>query len=420
MRKSVFIGSIAGDLGWSSVSAPDAAFSWLPFTIQQRGRKFRPDPAWSISGSRPTGKAYYVATDGSDANSGLDAAHPLRKINTAIGKADVVEVYVAAGVYGDTNGLWSSAVTKNISIMSYGGRAILGACREGLSWARQADPNALVFGATCGAISTVYDHKNLNAYGDASKLTAVADVATVQATPGSYVRVSTTLYVRTIDDRTPDADLRTVNGGVNVFSGAITVYLENIDFEGGADFTAAAGPASPTVYVNNCTFKYEPSNNVVDAIGATVYYLNCLASAGYKDGFAYAAGSGAVSYGVEINCIGRDNGTGGAHTNQGSTGHSGCCIVRVGGEYMRNDGPGVEEIDAATRSWNLGIYCHDSTLPTNPMNYRYTTSTMKVWLDKCRSSGATYDISASTGVTVYTRQFVGAATNTGAGTISEY
>ena len=75
--------------GWVDVTPP-TGWTWsLPFTVQKRGRTFRIKDGWTIDANRPTGKAYYVATNGNDTNDGLTAVTALRKLLTAINKSDV-------------------------------------------------------------------------------------------------------------------------------------------------------------------------------------------------------------------------------------------------------------------------------------------------------------------------------------------
>ncbi len=52
--------------------------------------------------SRLSATTYYVATDGVDTNDGLSEETPLALISTALGKADVTEIVVAAGTYLQT------------------------------------------------------------------------------------------------------------------------------------------------------------------------------------------------------------------------------------------------------------------------------------------------------------------------------
>ena len=86
---------------------------------------------------------------------------------------------------------------------------------------------------------------------------------------------------------------------------------------------------------------------------------DCVAAKNIDDGFNYKKGAGVTPYSVEIDCIGRDNGLTGDIDN-GSTMHEGGRIVRIMGEYMRNVGRNVHDIDNNSQSWNLGCNAHDS------------------------------------------------------------
>jgi hypothetical protein len=214
--------AVMGGTRWETVPAPDAAFSWLPFTVQQKGRKFRAT-GWTIDQNRPTGKAYYVATTGNDANNGLSAAAPLRKIMTALGKADVDVVYVAAGVYGYHNGFENTVWTRSVSVIATGGRVVVGAFCDlaNLSWALDVGggrPNT--YKAARTNVGSVRDAAFPDAKGDHSILTTQASADAVEANPGSWYTDGTSIWVRTSDSRAPDYDIHpyfsNITAGVNL------------------------------------------------------------------------------------------------------------------------------------------------------------------------------------------------------------
>lgn len=398
-----------------TVDPPSAAFSWLPFTVQKGGRDFRPSPAWAIDGSRPTGKAYYVSTTGSDAADGLTAETALRKIATALGQADVDVIYVASGIYGLTNGWGVTNQTRSVSVIATGGRVVNGNFAEGLSWANQAGaslPNT--YRASRSLVGAVWDRGVVDVNGDYYKLTLVANAATVDTTPGSWYTDNTYVWVRTSDSRAPDANVLCMFNNVQSsgkFSGSGTVYVEGFDFVGGwtigGFYLLATAGNSPTGYFNDCTFKYSNVNGISCA-GATAILRDCIAAKNVDDGFNYHYLSGTFSgRTVEINCTGRDNGSAGDIDN-GSSIHDGGSIVRIMGEYARNVGRNIHDVATGTTSWNLGCYVHDSTSGAADINFAAGTGgsdTATIWLDSCRSAGSATDIEVDTAATVYIRNF---------------
>jgi hypothetical protein len=418
---------------WQDVTPP-VGWDWvLPFTPQYLGGQFQVKAGWAIDANRPTGKAYYVATNGVDTNDGLTPGTALRKIITAYNKADVVEIRVAAGVYGLTNGVGASTLAKNISIIAEGGRVVVGAFAEPGTLAFALDGTLThTYKVTRSGVGAVWDAAHLDAYGDYAPLTLQANAAAVEANPGSwYLDGTNVLWVRLSDDRVPDINLRVYFNNVNrsmYFAGALTAYLENIDVEGGwgngaLQVTMTAGPNVPTLYAKNCTFKYCGNSNGVSLSGGSCYFQGCTAAKNADDGFNYHAGGGVLSYAVEIDCVGRDNGTTGNTIDNGSTMHDGGKIIRINGEYMRSVGRPIHDIGIGTLSWNLGCYSHHSNAAPQLANFGCgtgATDTTKMWLDTCRSDGGPIDIEVVVGCTVYTCNFSGAGINTGAGMIEAY
>lgn len=419
--RNIIPGIIAGT--WQDVTAPDTAFSWLAFTPQMNGGQFRARPDWTIDADRPTGKAYYVATTGSDSNDGLTVGAPLRKIATALAKADVDVIYVAAGLYGLTNGWGTANQTRSVSVIATGGRVVNGNFAEALTWANQSGAGlANTYRTSRSLIGSVWDRGVVDAEGDYEKLTLVADAATVDTTPGSWYTDNTYVWVRLSDDRAADTNVLCMFNNVQAsgkFSGSGTVYIEGVDFVGGwtvgGFYLLATAGASPTGYFNDCTFKYSNANGLT-AVGATVYCQDCTAARNIDDGFNYHYLSGTfLGRSVEITCTGRDNGLAGDIDN-GSSIHDGGSIVRLMGDYARNVGRNIHDVTSGTTSWNLGCNAYDSASAVNDANWAVGTGgsdTAKMWLDTCRSSGSATDIEIAATAAAYIHQFAGGGVYSG-------
>jgi hypothetical protein len=411
---------------WTAVDAPNEAFIFLPFVVQKIGRYFRPSPiSWQIDLNRPMGKAYFVSTTGNDANDGLTSGTAFRKISTAYLMADVDVVYIETGIYGFTNGWTAGGPGRDISFIATGGRVVIGNFAEGLSWS--ADGNA--YKATRSHVQKIADATQVDALGDWTFLTLVDSAATCKSTPGSWYTDATYVWVRTIDSRSPDTDIRCYFDNV-LHSGKVATansvsYFENIDFEGGsAECFAIGNPTDPiTGYFNDCTYKYGTTNGFGSTASALTFNQDCVAARNGADGFNYHKNTGSIPYAVEINCIGRNNGTAGDTIDNGSTMHDGGVVVRLMTEAMHSVGRPIHDIGIGTKSWNLGVYSHDSDAAPQLANFGCgtgVTDTIEMWLDSCLSLLSTYDIEVVTGCTVHTREFIGAASNIGAGTIDTY
>lgn len=412
---------------WHTVIAP-AGWTWsLPLTIKQNGRNFQVS-GWTIDQSRPTGKKYYVSMTGNDANDGLavDDAHALRKVSTAIAKPDVDEIYIKTGYYGLTNG-WTGIgnPARSMSIIALGGRVQLGTFAEGLTWT--ADGNA--YKCTRSNVLKVADITQSDVNGDYTFLTLVADSDTCKATPGSWYTDNVTVWVRTIDSRLPTYTVRCFFSNVALAgkctTASVTLYMENIDFEGGVSGSVfSLSGASQTDYLNNCTFKYASpnGNGLLINNSITAYLKDCIASANTLDGFNYTSGAGGSPSVCEINCTGRNNGTAGDVSDNGSTCHAATKMVRIMGNYYSCVGRCVHDVGTG-QSWLLGSYSRLSAASPQLANFGCGTGvldTRTMWLDCCRSSGSVEDIEVVIGCTVNIRNFIGDAVNSGAGTIQTY
>jgi hypothetical protein len=147
----------------------------------------------------------------------------------------------------------------------------------------------------------------------------------------------------------------------------IKLYLEGINVWGNGYALYADSGAGGTVDVIavDCSFWHSNKYNVVSLLGANGYFQRCEAAYGYRDGFNYHANSSnAVSCGLEIDCIGHDNGAEAnpqtEESNNGSTNHDGGKCIRINGYYYRNYGGNLAETNSGTASYNYGCVAFDS------------------------------------------------------------
>jgi hypothetical protein len=362
---------------------------------------------FDISSLAPAGKKYYVdVTIGLDTNDGLSANTPLKSIYVAVAKSDAVEVVVAAGVYPRINGFNGAAIARSISIKAEGGRAIISA-HDALTWAVSSGYTHTYEAARSG-VGNVFDTKIMDSDGDYTSLTLRASIALVDANPGSYYADGTKVYVRTRDSRVVDNAVRVYLTVNNVrATGNYTIYLENIDLEGGSSAARVENSAvgqTAKFYAKNCTFKYSTTGDAVRVIGADAIFQNCVAAQGFTDGFNYHAQNIYLPKAIEINCIGRNNGLrDGGGTHNGSTMHDGGTIVRINGKYFGNSGPNVPDV-GASKSWNICCEGFVSALKTTSgVNF---WSEGEMWLDGCISHGSTYDLAVDTSGTIHTRNLL--------------
>lgn len=337
-----------------------------------------------------TKKTYYVATNGSDSNNGTAPETPLRSISVAIAKtdADIIEIIIASGTYTRAYGWNSVSPTRNAIVKAALGAKVISSVYEaGLSWALVGGYTG-VYSATRSNVAGVFDSLNLAPNGDYSKLTLRTSISDVAANPGSWFLNGTTLYIKTIDSRTPDANIRPMlimnNGYVR---NNVTVYVEGITFEGGSQaFFAENVISSPRVILKNCAFKYATGTNALGVIGAEYAYTqNCIAASSVMDGFNYHVGNGVIPVAVEIDCTGRDNGDS-ENNDNGSTAHNGVKIIRLNCTYYQNKGPNCIDVDPGTKSWNIGCKALDSSGSSSINDFDLAAGAIG-WFDGCVANG---------------------------------
>ena len=331
------------------------------------------------------------------------------------------EIHIAEGLYDRVAGGWQGiTATRSLAVYGYGS-VIVSGHESGLAWAVDGTLTH-TYKATRSGVGRVLDASIVDSLGDYAELVKRTSAEEVEANPGSWhLDGSNVLWVRTADGRAPDADLWPQVDAVGRAGGDITVYLENLTFVGSSPFymyNTAAGQ-TPKLYAKDCAFKYATAGIAgglrIEGV-AEVYLQGCLAARNAQDGFNYHALNGVIPKVVEIDCVGRDNGpAGAADSDNGSSIHEGGTIVRVGGEYCRNAGPNVIDIDGA-QSWNLGCLAHDSLAQATNVGF-YSAGEM--WLDRCRAYGDVTDLYALEGCALHQRA-CGYYTTGGTGTIEEY
>ncbi len=403
----------------------------MPFTIKQTGRTFHA-LGFDVSSLAVTGKTYYVKTDGNDADTGLDEAHALQKISTAIAKADAKVVMVKAGWYTYGYGWDGSQPARDLSIIGYGGDAVLSAHIAGLVWSA-VDSHYEASYAT-KTVTACVDKKTPDANGDYTRLVTKASVAQVDAAANSwyYDAAADLLYVRTADNREPDADILPFVQTYNIYLHlGYKLYLENITAYGGdSPITAALATAGANLYAKNCTAKYSYSLNGFNVTGCdTVILQGCIAARNLLDGYKCAEFTGRYSNLALINCIGRHNGTVGAVICNGYSRHDRGETVIINSEFYGNYGPNIHDIDNGAGDpllWCLGTYAHDSAGVGAIVDLNFAIGTEVTtggvaWLDTCKSDGSAKDLLAGTGATMNYHDLLPATpVTTGAGTFTAY
>jgi hypothetical protein len=272
-----------------------------------------------------------------------------------------------------------------------------------LSWSlntgatyQAANPN------TPTSVVSGFDETQLDANGKYIALVRQTSIANVQANPGSFFYDSgtSTIYVRTLDSRVPDASVamlltgRCINISGTLNTVDIPVYLEKVkSFCGFPMQITNPGSFKWNVGFKECEFSY--SETIRDGgytstnARAFVHFEFCQSWYNQKDCLNYDGilGTFAFEWGTRA---GRTNTTGNAHN--ASTCHQNMRLVRVNCYYERTVGKPVQDVQ---NSVTVSINCDaGDSLGPNPDNYAYAsnsfvdgTSTV-MYLYFCRQFGA--------------------------------
>jgi hypothetical protein len=395
---------------WVSVQPP-TGWTWsLPFTIQRSGRTFRVDPSFNLQtyAGISVSKTYYVdQAIGSDSDDGLSWSTPFATLKKAYEQVDVDRVYIKPGWYF-YNQVQPIPTTRNWELIGVGaGVYVTSDVRNQIgSWTPVSNHySATVTGQT---VAQVMDHSILTGYGGDTKLTLRASEAEVDTNANSWFQSGTTIYIRTSDDRAPDADLRYYSTLVhNVTADNRTVYFENLAIMRMMQVRNASVTGGTKAYFKDCALMAAQFPGCTEVI-----LQNCTSFQAPEDGFNYDVRNGISTKAVEIDCNVSYGGIG--SSDQGSTTHSACEIVRINGEYDNFSGQCVADTGTG-KTWMLGSLVHDST--TEVGLYQ---SNPFAWLDRCTSSGNTTDLQNTTTAVTRTRDFVGGGSNIIDGRLETY
>lgn len=261
---------------------------------------------------------------------------------------------------------------------------------------------------TGSGVVSVYDISRVNE-GILQYLTRVNSSSDLSK-PGTCYYNGTTLYVHLCNNQVAsNKNVAIVTGRTNAlieFNTQIenaTLYMEGLTVIGGS--SAFLGANTPTytnqkVIAKDCKFYCSYSADNVQLLGVYGYFQNCDASyANVKDGFNYHIYNSVPAKGLELYCMAHDNGLADVSSEpsqNGSTGHDGAEILRIGGVYARNNGANVCDIGGST-SYNYDCVAFDSKSSNALTNADFQTNTSAtMYVIGCRAIG-------DSGINLYNR-----------------
>lgn len=336
------------------------------------------------------GVTYYVdGVNGNDANSGLTPDLPLQKMSTAYAKNDIACMILKGGVYLAVRNLFSTTINKSIAIKGAPGENVI-ISTTSLTALTAVTGHAGTYSGSRGNCYGVIDLAVPNNEGDPTQYTRVDSTTEVYANEGTWYITEGTIYIHTLNGRTPDENLLLFRNGDNLSAaGDLTLYLENIKVYGGNSPLMAKATSSTDnlkVYAKDCDFYYTYTNDndcvMLQGVKESIFQ-NCRVKYSKKDGFNYHIAQGIAPKAIEINCSGSHCGNADDNDDQCSSIHNAGSIIRVGCLYHDCYGSIIADNNENTESWNVGCTAYRSLAAGSQNANFYAYSGVHMWLESC-------------------------------------
>ena len=390
---------------------------------------------WGSYRKRPGYKYFVDPVNGSDANSGLTLALAKKTVASAIttyvaaspdATTSIGEIVLAPGVHYSSGGYHTSQ--RALSIVCDNGTAII---PSGKSGREAVVDTGSTYVWTSHVAAGVCDLAQKDFWGLPLRLTQAANLTACRATAGTWVVDSGNTYVTPHTGRSVDTSICSLMATAVGLRRVGGTYLKNVWLLGGYNAVLVSNTNNPFV-AEECRFLFGLGGSNPDSATAHLHgpdfiaLRNCEASGGTEDGFDYGPYGAFVGphYVVEDGCRAFANGSSSGSDN-GSTGHVDCRIIRLGGVYMGNKDRNVHDINT-NKTWMVRCVAghpYGATAATN-VNYACGISGNAggvMYLDGCKSVGATTDLWVEVaGSAIYTKNEPAGLTKTGSGTFGTY
>ena len=344
----------------------------------------------------------YVDTEnGSNSNNGSTKALAYKTLTYGISQmsADTTFIICNKVLYRNELPDTGRTISYSMNIIPESEHCIFGTYDK-LTWNQDAEYTNVYSATRSGVINGIDIRANDN--GVYSLLTNVETLQECSALKNSYYTDGSTVYCNIGEEVTNDKVLFTLGVSappwkIQSNSTNLKLYFENIDFlcgNTGAFDILGNSSYVPELRLYNCKilFNKNTSTDGISLRAAKGIFMNCTVDRNRKDGFNYHANSGIKSYGIEINCIGSNNGLGSSDTyNNGSTAHDGCQVIRINGNYFNNKGGNVADVNDDTITININCNAFDSLANSNngsDTDFVAQQSGATLYLYNCYSKGS--------------------------------
>lgn len=350
----------------------------LPITIYFKGGRYFTD--YDPRSLKPIrANTFYVdPVQGSDANPGSEAS-PFATLHHALSQSGDNEIILKSGDYYYNQGWRGEDPARGVSVVCPDGVATLNNEAYPREWTE--DPavqgvyvaDTVALGEDLSAVSAnirfiVKDRASDTARGFQLQQKTVGQIDGGEV---GFVIGGTSTRVRLPANENPNIKLKISYALANVLVQSNTlqadvIYLENITTLYGAPNSARFDTSNELskVVLINCDFNNGHVDDTleINGTGLSVLYRT-KASGAYKDGFNYQlnfAVSGSTKHDiVEIECSSRRNGVELTGTNNGSTIHGTCNIIRLNCDHSYNQNRNVHDV-GVSRSFNVGCRAEGS------------------------------------------------------------
>lgn len=394
-----------------------AGFSWqnAPISIYSDGLNFYTN--FDVANFKTTGgKTIYHSVSGSDSNSGLTEALPVKTLlkaqQLASTSGDTILNIDPVGTILRRDASWNAAkIQKTINVIARNNvKFICGDLHTYTKTTGATNVYQVARSNVAKVVDITFDDLGL----EYAIATSIADCDTKE---GSWYTDGATIYVHAIGHNSPDNNkvfvlLKADNFYANSDTQAVSLYVEGFSIYGGGNgnLTVDATTNGISVYGKRMNFLYASANtgiqDALDINGADyAFFQECIAAYSDKDGFNYTANNianatKAAPKFIEVDCQGFGNGlknsiAGSENTNNGSTAHLGSAGIRINGTYYNNMGSNVCDVQTNTKSVNLGCTAFDSACNVDSSyssNFCAQQNGAEMWLDGCVAFGSKYDI----------------------------